>query len=57
MAKGIGFNPDFDYLLDPQQIQPTGFCERCGGEIYGDYRRNEHDAALCDCCWSDLYID
>lgn len=32
----IGINPDNDYLFDPQQSRPSGFCEACGGEIYGD---------------------
>lgn len=31
----VGVNPDFDYLFDPQQTRPVGFCERCGAEIYG----------------------
>jgi hypothetical protein len=30
----IGVNPDYDYLLDPQQARVFGFCEQCGGEIY-----------------------
>jgi len=31
----IGFDPNFDYLLDPQRQRPLRFCEGCGGEIYG----------------------
>lgn len=34
MARGIGFDPDCDYLLDPQMARPAGFCEQCGGEVY-----------------------
>lgn len=30
----IGINPDFDYLYDPQQARPIGFCTCCGGVIY-----------------------
>ena len=31
---GVGINPDYDYLFDPQQAQHYGFCERCRKEIY-----------------------
>lgn len=34
MARGIGVNPDYDYLYDPQMAKPVCFCEQCGGEIY-----------------------
>lgn len=34
MSGGIGVNPDYDYLLDPQMTRPVGFCENCGGEVY-----------------------
>lgn len=30
----IGVNPDLDYLYDPQQCRPVGFCRKCGGELY-----------------------
>lgn len=30
----IGYNPDYDYLYDPQQEPPVGFCVCCGKEIY-----------------------
>ena len=29
----IGINPDFDYLYDPQQAKPAGWCLLCGAEI------------------------
>ena len=34
MPADIGVNPDLDYLLDPQQAKPVGFCIRCFREIY-----------------------
>lgn len=30
----VGINPDFDYLYDPQQAPPVGFCACCRREIY-----------------------
>lgn len=30
----IGYDPDYDYLLDPQQASAVGFCQNCGREIY-----------------------
>lgn len=30
----IGIDPDFDWIYDPQQAKPAGYCPRCGGEIY-----------------------
>ena len=44
MPRGIGFDPDYDYLLDPQQARVYGFCEQCGGEIY------THGERLCSEC-------
>lgn len=32
----IGFDPDKDYLLDPQQRRPAGWCPECGREIWSD---------------------
>ena len=32
----IGIDPDYDYLFDPQQARPVGFCEICGREIYAE---------------------
>lgn len=46
----IGINPDYDYLFDPQQVPPVGFCERCGGEIYA------RGKDLCERC-EDRYGD
>lgn len=40
----IGINPDFDYLYDPQQAPPTGWCPLCGAEICGFGRE------LCSRC-------
>ena len=32
----IGIDTDLDCVLDPQQRPAVCFCEKCGGEIYGD---------------------
>ena len=47
----IGVNPDYDYLFDPQQARPAGFCHICGREIYGEGRE------LCDECEEVEYRD
>lgn len=36
MASIIGANPNYDYLLDPQQERPAGFCQICGREVYAE---------------------
>lgn len=40
----IGYDPSYDYLYDPQQARPVGFCVCCGREIY---RRGKE---LCERC-------
>ena len=35
-AVRIGIDADLDCILDPQQRPAVCFCEKCGGEIYGD---------------------
>ena len=40
----IGYDPDMDYFLDPQQAIPAGFCDRCGREVY------EYGSYLCERC-------
>lgn len=30
----IGIDPDFDYLYDPQQAKPAGWCPICRMEIW-----------------------
>ena len=47
----IGINPDFDYLYDPQQARPVGFCSVCGREIYRLFQET------CDRCLSDMEDD
>lgn len=47
----IGIDPNFDYLYDPQQARPTGFCQCCGREIYGMFRDT------CDRCLTDTEGD
>lgn len=42
----IGYNPDFDFLYDPQQRIPAGRCSRCGAEIW------EEGKDLCAKCES-----
>ena len=44
----VGINPDFDYLYDPQQARPYGFCCVCGREIYAPFRET------CDRCMADM---
>lgn len=34
----IGYNPDYDYLYDPQQTGEEGICECCGRQISGPGR-------------------
>lgn len=34
MSNIIGIDPTYDYLYDPQQAKPAGFCPVCGGEVY-----------------------
>ena len=46
----IGINPDYDYLNDPQQARPFGFCAKCGKEIYRPF------AETCDRCRMDTDI-
>lgn len=36
MGYMVGIDPDYDYLFDPQQAMPSGFCRKCGGEVYRD---------------------
>lgn len=45
----IGIDPDYDYLFDPQQARPFGFCA-CGREIYRPF------AESCDRCRMDTEI-
>lgn len=40
----IGIDPDFDFLYDPQQSRPAGWCPVCRREIYADGRE------LCGSC-------
>lgn len=47
----IGVNPDFDYLLDPQQKKPVAFCPCCGREIYRLFQET------CDRCLMDTEED
>lgn len=54
MAREIGVNPDYDYLLDPQMQEPGGYCDRCGRILHGDGRRTKYEV-LCPLCWEDLY--
>lgn len=44
MSQVIGYNPDYDYLYDPQQGGKEGFCECCGRQISGAGR------SLCRKC-------
>lgn len=47
----IGYDPDFDYRYDPQQVTPVGFCVFCGKELYS--LRSE----ACDRCLFDMEVD
>jgi hypothetical protein len=44
----IGFDPDKDYLLDPQQAKPFCMCSVCGREIYRPLQET------CDLCLMDM---
>lgn len=48
----IGFDPDLDYLFDPQQTEPIGFCPVCGREIYPG-----NDSGLCRRCLGEADYD
>lgn len=43
----IGYDADYDYLLDPQQKKPVCMCCICGREIY---RMQD----TCDRCLMDM---
>lgn len=45
MSNVIGIDPTYDYLFDPQQAAPVGFCPVCGGEIYCEGREQ---CTFCD---------
>ena len=47
----IGVNPDFDFLLDPQQSKPYGYCIYCNREIYRPF------TDICDACTMDVEAD
>ena len=47
----IGYDPDKDYLLDPQQERPVCRCCICGREIYRLLRET------CDRCMMDMEED
>ena len=47
MSNIIGIDPAYDYLFDPQQAKPAGWCPLCGAEICGD-------AELCLRCQEDM---
>lgn len=47
----IGYDPDMDYLLDPQQQKPFGRCCICGREVYSPFRET------CDRCQFDMEED
>ena len=47
----IGYNPDFDYLYDPQQNRPTGKCVCCGREIYTLF------SDTCPICLMDIEVE
>jgi hypothetical protein len=42
MMENVGYNPDYDFLYDPQQDPSYGFCE-CGNEIYARGERLCYD--------------
>ena len=56
----VGFNPDKDYLLDPQQKPDSGFrCGGCGrqiyfGEVYYEMFVMESDITICSDCYKAL---
>lgn len=43
MGNLIGIDPAYDYLYDPQQAAPAGWCPLCGADICGD-------SELCQRC-------
>ena len=52
MAPGSeeGYDERYNDWLDEQNTEPTGSCEHCGTNLYGDETLDGH---LCDqCFWS-----
>ena len=47
----IGYDPDYDYLYDPQQAKPFCRCSCCGGEIYRPMQET------CDRCLMDMEME
>jgi hypothetical protein len=47
----IGYDPDMDYLLDPQQQRPFCMCSSCGREIYRPFQQT------CDICLMDIEVE
>lgn len=47
MSNIIGIDTTYDYLYDPQQAKPAGWCPLCGAEICGD-------AELCIWCQNEM---
>lgn len=43
----IGYDPDYDYLLDLQQQRPVCLCVNCGRDIY------TRGKDLCEQCEDD----
>lgn len=54
MARGIGFDPDYDYLLDPQMDNPGGYCDCCSCVLHGNGRETKYEI-LCPKCWRDMH--
>lgn len=47
----IGYDPDFDYLYDPQQAPAVCRCVCCGREIYS------LPSETCDRCLFDMELE
>ena len=39
----------WDNRHDPQRAAPSGYCRRCGGEIYSDEELYEYDGLCAEC--------
>ena len=40
----------FEFYNDPQQVEPVGYCERCGGELYSNMEQDEDGYIFCERC-------
>ena len=45
----LDFAEAWNNAHDPQRATPSGYCRRCGGEIYSDEEVYEYDGLCAEC--------